>query len=70
MIPPHGTSGASHVGFAVSKEACPEREARLRERGVTIESTVTWPLGGARVYFRDPDGHLIELLTPGTWSIY
>jgi hypothetical protein len=22
------------------------------------------------VYFRDPDGHLLELLTPGVWSTY
>ena len=26
--------------------------------------------GGHSVYFRDPDGHLIELVTPGCWQIY
>src|SRR6516162_11964416 len=25
---------------------------------------------GAAFYFRDPDGHLLELATPGTWSVY
>ncbi|PYU59508.1 MAG: glyoxalase, partial [Acidobacteria bacterium] len=30
----------------------------------------TWELGGWSLYFRDPDRHLIELATPGTWSIY
>ncbi len=70
MIPPHGTSGVSHVGFAVPKESLPQWEAMLREHGVAIESKVTWPLSGASLYFHDPDGHLIELLTPGTWSIY
>jgi len=24
----------------------------------------------AGIYFRDPDGHLLELATPGVWSMY
>jgi catechol 2,3-dioxygenase-like lactoylglutathione lyase family enzyme len=31
---------------------------------------VTWPLGGTSLYFRDPDGHLLELATPGIWAVY
>jgi catechol 2,3-dioxygenase-like lactoylglutathione lyase family enzyme len=23
-----------------------------------------------RFYFRDPDGHLLEVVTPGVWNIY
>jgi catechol 2,3-dioxygenase-like lactoylglutathione lyase family enzyme len=26
--------------------------------------------GGTSLYFRDPDGHLLELATPGLWTIY
>src|SRR5262245_63325638 len=29
-----------------------------------------WPRGGTSLYFRDPDDHLVELATPGLWSIY
>jgi catechol 2,3-dioxygenase-like lactoylglutathione lyase family enzyme len=29
-----------------------------------------WPRGGESVYFRDPDDNLLELATPGLWSIY
>jgi catechol 2,3-dioxygenase-like lactoylglutathione lyase family enzyme len=66
-IPPHGTSGSSHVGFAIAQDEIPQWEDSLRQQGIAIESKVTWPLGGQSIYFRDPDGHLLELLTPGVW---
>ena len=25
---------------------------------------------GEALFFRDPDGHLLEVVTPGVWSIY
>ena len=42
----------------------------LAQNDVAIESRVDWPRGGASLYFRDPDGHLLELITPGCWAIY
>jgi catechol 2,3-dioxygenase-like lactoylglutathione lyase family enzyme len=44
--------------------------ARLEAAGVPIESRVTWPRGGESLYVRDPDGHSVELLTRGLWTIY
>lgn len=70
FIPPHGSSGQGHIGFSISRESLPAWRARLDERGILTESTVTWPGGGTSLYFRDPDGHLLELLTPGVWPIY
>ena len=69
-IPPHDGAGRLHVGFAVDADSLPAWEARLAERGVAIESRVTWSRGGTSLYFRDPDGHLVELITPGIWTIY
>jgi catechol 2,3-dioxygenase-like lactoylglutathione lyase family enzyme len=69
-IPPHGTSGTAHVGFSIPSESLPAWRGRLAERGISIESSFTWPTGGTSVYFRDPDGHLLELLTPGVWPIF
>ncbi len=69
-IPPHDARGPSHVAFAVSDEEALEGwVARLVERGVAVESRVTWPTGARSVYFRDPDGHSIELATPGIWPV-
>jgi hypothetical protein len=46
------------------------RESWLHERGIVVEEKRKWEAGGWSLYFRDPDRHLLELATPGTWSIY
>jgi catechol 2,3-dioxygenase-like lactoylglutathione lyase family enzyme len=70
FIPAHGSSGPSHVGFSIPEASLSGWKARLEERGIAIESSFIWPGGGTSIYFRDPDGHLLELLTPGVWPIY
>jgi catechol 2,3-dioxygenase-like lactoylglutathione lyase family enzyme len=70
VVPPHGARGAQHVAFAIARDALTEWETQLRKHGVEIESRVRWPRGGESLYVRDPDGHSIELLTPGLWEIY
>jgi catechol 2,3-dioxygenase-like lactoylglutathione lyase family enzyme len=69
-IPPHGTIGASHIGFRIPPESLVAWKARLGERGIAIESEFQWPTGGTSIYFCDPDRHLLELLTPGVWPNY
>jgi catechol 2,3-dioxygenase-like lactoylglutathione lyase family enzyme len=70
VIPPHDGEGRLHLAFAVDREDLDAWQALLRERGVEIESRVEWRAGGTSVYFRDPDGHLLELATPGVWENY
>jgi catechol 2,3-dioxygenase-like lactoylglutathione lyase family enzyme len=70
FIPAHDGAGHLHVGFAVDADELPEWESHLIAHGVEIESRVSWPRGGLSLYFRDPDGHLLEVLTPGVWSTY
>ena len=69
-IPPHDGHGPLHVAFAIAGDELPLWERRLGEHGVAIEGRTEWPRGGRSVYFRDPDGHLLELATPGLWTIY
>jgi catechol 2,3-dioxygenase-like lactoylglutathione lyase family enzyme len=69
-IPPHGAEGPSHFAFAIAAAAVDAWRARLVAHGVTIESEVAWPRGGRSLYFRDPDGHSVELATPGLWETY
>ena len=69
-IPPHDGHGQLHVAFGIGVEQIEEWKAHLASQGVAIESEVRTPRGGNSLYFRDPDGHLIELVTPGAWSVY
>ena len=66
----HDGSGPLHLAFSISMEDLPAWEKLLAKKGVAIESRVCWPRGGTSLYFRDPDNHLVELATPGVWSIY
>ncbi|WGF89922.1 VOC family protein [Marinivivus vitaminiproducens] len=68
-IPPHDGSGPIHICFSVDADALGEWEASLNEAGVAIEGRTQWPRGGESIYFRDPDGHLLELMTPGNWDL-
>jgi catechol 2,3-dioxygenase-like lactoylglutathione lyase family enzyme len=58
------------MAFAISVDSLPQWEQRLRERSIDIEGRTDWSRGGHSIYFRDPDGHLLELATPGLWAIY
>ncbi len=69
-IPPHDGRGQLHYAFAIPAETLEPWEERLRALEVQIESRVSWPRGGVSLYFRDPDGHLVELATPGVWATY
>ena len=69
-IPPHDGHGPLHIAFAIGADDLSVWEQRLTTRGIAIEGRTDWPKGGHSIYFRDPDGHLLELATPGLWAIY
>jgi catechol 2,3-dioxygenase-like lactoylglutathione lyase family enzyme len=70
FIPPHDGEGPLHIGFAIPADAYDAWKQCLERHGVRIESEVRWERGGRSLYFRDPDGHLLELITPGIWKVY
>jgi len=70
VIPPHDGQGTTHLAFTIPAADEPVWVQALEAAHVPIESRVTWPLGGFSLYFRDPDGHLLELVSPGCWPIY
>jgi catechol 2,3-dioxygenase-like lactoylglutathione lyase family enzyme len=66
----HDGSGELHVAFAILPSELANWEAWLAENGIVVEEKRKWELGGQSLYFRDPDRHLVEVATPGVWSIY
>ncbi len=69
-IPPHDGEGRVHLAFAIAARELAAWEGQLADHDIAIEGRTHWPRGGESVYFRDPDGHLLELATPGVWPNY
>lgn len=63
------TLGAGHMAFAVADADLDAWRDRLESQGVEVLSEVAWEGGARSLYFRDPDGHLLELATPGLWGL-
>jgi len=70
IIPPTDGDGQLHLAFAIAASELEQWENWLVENDIEIESKVKWERGGTSIYFRDPDKHLLELATPGLWTIY
>jgi catechol 2,3-dioxygenase-like lactoylglutathione lyase family enzyme len=70
IVSPHDGDGELHVAFAIAASELARWEAWLAENGIGVEERRTWERGGTSVYFRDPDRHLLEIATPGVWSVY
>lgn len=68
VIPVHDGHGPLHVCFGIGADELSAWEQHLAKLGIAIESRVRWPPGGTSLYFRDPDGHAVELATPGVWA--
>ena len=62
--------GRGHMAFAIDASIIEPWRNWLEQNAVAIESTMQWERGGTSLYFRDPDGNLLEIATPGVWANY
>ena len=69
VLPPHGAEGPGHLALGIAAADLDAWQARLLGHGVAVEKEVTWPRGGKSLYFRDPAGNSVELITPGVWGL-
>ncbi|WP_211095180.1 VOC family protein [Sphingomonas olei] len=67
-IPGHDGHGPLHMAFAIAASDLDAWRAHLAGCGVAVTEEVSWPAGGHSLYFNDPDGHVLELATPGLWK--
>jgi catechol 2,3-dioxygenase-like lactoylglutathione lyase family enzyme len=70
IVSPHDGNGELHIAFAISAAELASWESWLAKNGIAVEERTHWEKGGVSLYFRDPDRHLLEVATPGVWSIY
>ncbi len=68
FIPSHDGNGRQHFAFGVPAETFEDWKTFLGGKDIAVESVIDWPQGGRSLYFRDPDGLLVELVTPGLWK--
>ena len=69
QLPAHGAHGPGHFALGIDASDLDAWRQRLKEKGVAIEQEVEWPRGGKSIYFRNPAGNSVELVTPGVWGL-
>ena len=67
--PVHGATGPGHACFRVSSSALDVWRGQLIDKGVPIETEITWPNGARSLYFRDPAGNSLEIAEPQLWDL-
>lgn len=68
-LPPHGANGPIHFALGIERQSLDAWQEHLKTNGIAIEKEVDWPAGGKSIYFRDPAGNSVELVTPGIWQL-
>lgn len=68
-LPPHGATGPGHFALGIEAEAFDGWRKLLQGHGIIVEKEVEWSRGGKSLYFRDPAGNSVELVTPGVWGL-
>jgi catechol 2,3-dioxygenase-like lactoylglutathione lyase family enzyme len=69
LVPAHGATGPGHFALGIRAESLDAWRRRLAAHSVAIEQEMDWPRGGRSLYFRDPAGNSVELVTPGIWGL-
>ncbi|QHT68329.1 glyoxalase [Rhodocytophaga rosea] len=67
-LPPHYGSGHLHLAFEVSPQEYQLWKEKIQQAGITIEHEQAWKDDLHSFYFRDPDGHLLEIVPTGIWE--
>ena len=67
-LPPHFAYGKQHFAFECPAEDYQAWIRKLEVAGITIEHRQDWGNDIHSFYFRDPDGHSVEIAMPGLWD--
>jgi catechol-2,3-dioxygenase len=71
-LPTHGAMtppSMIHFAMEIKEEEYQDWNKLLSKNSISIEKKVDWKNKAKSLYFRDPAGNLIELITPGEWPV-
>lgn len=66
--PPHDGQGRYHLAFEVPADEYAAHRLALQAKGIELVDEVTWQNGQRSSYFRDPFGHVLEIVPEGVWD--
>ena len=72
QLPIHGAFAPPsiiHFALEIEKQNYDNAKHMLNEKGIKIEKEVAWEKGTNSMYFRDPVGNLVEIITHGSWPV-
>ncbi|PCI08460.1 glyoxalase/bleomycin resistance/extradiol dioxygenase family protein [bacterium] len=69
-VPSHGARGPGHIGLGIQLSDYQAWLDRLSEHGIAIEKEIEWERSylAKSIYFRDPSGNSVELITTDIWK--
>lgn len=66
--PAHAARGIQHFAFECSAVDYEVWKKLILENNIEIEEEITWKSGKKSFYFRDPDGHCVEIIEAMMWG--
>lgn len=66
-IPPHDGAGPAHIAFGMDNDGADRWVKHLEANGVSLEGRVDWGKHDVSLYFRDPENHMVELISEDHW---
>jgi catechol 2,3-dioxygenase-like lactoylglutathione lyase family enzyme len=58
-----------HFAFGIKEDEFKTIKQAILDEKINIEKETVWENGGVSIYFRDPGGNLVEIITEGTWPL-
>jgi catechol-2,3-dioxygenase len=71
-LPTHGTQtppASIHFAMEIKENDYQSWKELLARNEIAVEKEVDWKGMSKSLYFRDPAGNLVELITPGEWPV-
>ncbi len=70
QVPSHGARGPGHIGLRILPADYQSWLDQLSKHGIAIEQEIGWDqtYPAKSIYFRDPSGNSVELMTADIWK--